>query len=58
MYYLLIERVLTVTRGFVQYRARVWVEFNRAGIQRIVGRTDLFTSLDGWNGSLHKPTKG
>jgi hypothetical protein len=45
MYHLLIERVSTVTSGFVQCRARVWVEFNRAGIERVVGRTGLFTSL-------------
>jgi hypothetical protein len=45
MYHLLIERVSTVTSGFVQCRSRVRVEFNRAGIERVVGRTGLFTSL-------------
>jgi hypothetical protein len=45
MYHLLIERVSIVTSGFLQCRARVRVEFNRAGIERVVGRTGLFTSL-------------
>jgi hypothetical protein len=46
MYHLLIERVSTVMSGFVQCRARVLVEFNRAGIEGVVGRTGLFTSLE------------
>jgi hypothetical protein len=46
MYHLLIERVSIVTSGFVQCRARVRVEFSWAGVERAVGRTDLFTSLD------------
>jgi hypothetical protein len=45
MYHLLIERVSTVTIKFRQYRARVRIRLNRAGIERIVERTDLFTSL-------------
>jgi hypothetical protein len=45
MYHLLIERIFTVTSRFVQCRARVQVEFNRAGIEQAVGRTSLFTSL-------------
>jgi hypothetical protein len=45
MYHLLIERVSTVTSGFVQYRARARVEFYRAGIEQTVERTGLFTAL-------------
>jgi hypothetical protein len=45
MYHLLIERVSTVTIEFLQYRARVRIELNRAGIERAVERTNLFTSL-------------
>jgi hypothetical protein len=46
MYHLLIERVSTVTIEFLQYRARVRIGLNRAGIERAVERTGLFTSLD------------
>jgi hypothetical protein len=45
MYHLLIERVSTVTIEFLQYRARVRIGLNRAGIERAVERTGLFTSL-------------
>jgi hypothetical protein len=45
MCHLLIELVSIVTSRFVQYRAQVRVEFNRAGIEQVVGRTDLFISL-------------
>jgi hypothetical protein len=45
MYHLLIKRVSTVMIEFLQYRARVRIELNRAGIERVVERTDLFTSL-------------
>jgi hypothetical protein len=45
MYHLLIERVSTVTIEFLQYRARVRIGLNRAGIERTVERTGLFTSL-------------
>jgi len=45
MYHLLIERVSIVTIEFLQYRARVQIELNRAGIERVVERTGLFTSL-------------
>jgi len=53
MYHLLIERVPTVTIEFLQYRARVRIELNRAGIERVVERTGLFTSLfDGDKSSI------
>jgi hypothetical protein len=45
MYHLLIERVSTVTIEFLQYRARVRIGLNRAGIERAVKQTGLFTSL-------------
>jgi hypothetical protein len=45
MYHLLIERVSTVTIEFLQYRARVRIGLNRAGIERAVERTGLFISL-------------
>jgi hypothetical protein len=45
MYHLLIERVSTVMIEFLQYRARVQIGLNRAGIERAVERTGLFTSL-------------
>jgi hypothetical protein len=48
MYHLLIERVSTVTIEFLQYRARVRIGLNRAGIERAVERTGLFTSLSFW----------
>jgi hypothetical protein len=46
MYHLLIERVSTVTIEFLQYRARVRIGLNRAGIERAVEHTGLFTSLN------------
>jgi hypothetical protein len=45
MYHLLIERVSTVTIEFLQYRARVQIGLNQTGIERVVERTGLFTSL-------------
>jgi hypothetical protein len=45
MYYLLIERVSIVTIEFLQYQARVRIGLNRTGIERVVERTGLFTSL-------------
>jgi hypothetical protein len=45
MYHLLIERVSIVTIEFLQYRARVRIGLNRAGIERVVERNGLFTSL-------------
>jgi hypothetical protein len=48
MYHLLIERVSIVTIEFLQYRARVRIGLNRAGIERAVERTGLFTSLVTW----------
>jgi hypothetical protein len=47
MYHLLIERVSIVTIEFLHYRARVRIGLNQAGIERIVERTGLFTSLVG-----------
>jgi hypothetical protein len=45
MYHLLIEQVSTVTSEFLQYRARTRIGLNRAGIEQVVERIDLFTSL-------------
>jgi hypothetical protein len=45
MYHLLIERISTVTIEFLQYRARVQIGLNQAGIERVVEQTGLFTSL-------------
>jgi hypothetical protein len=41
IYYLLIERVSTVTNEFIQYQARIQIGLNRTDIERF----DLFTTL-------------
>jgi hypothetical protein len=46
MYHLLIERVSTVTIEFLQYRGRVRIGLNRAGIEQVVEWTGLFTPLN------------
>jgi hypothetical protein len=45
MYQLLIEWISTVMSKFLQYRARVRIGLNQAGIEWVVKQTDLFTSL-------------
>jgi len=45
MYHLLIKQVFTVMIEFLQYRARVRIGLNRVGIERVVERTGLLTSL-------------
>jgi hypothetical protein len=45
MYHLLIEWVSTVTNEFLQFRARIQIRLNPVGIEWIVERTNLFTSL-------------
>jgi hypothetical protein len=53
MYHLLIERVSTVTIEFLQFRARVRIGLNRAGIKRAVERTGLFTSQNFSDALIH-----
>jgi hypothetical protein len=45
MYHLLIEQVFIVTSEFLQYRTRVQIGLNQEGIEQIIERTNLFTSL-------------
>jgi hypothetical protein len=58
MYHLLIERVSIVTIEFLQYRARVRIGLNRAGIERAVERIGLFTSLAGCSDVHNTATTG
>jgi hypothetical protein len=45
MYYLLIERVSTVTSEFLEYWTRVRIRLNQPSIERIVKQIGLFTFL-------------
>jgi hypothetical protein len=45
IYHLLIKQVSIVTSEFLQFRTRVRIRLNQAGIEWIVEQTSLFSSL-------------